>query len=187
MYRWAGFNSTTKPVLQSLIYNPRATAGNRFTRSANSTIARLYHSEALLLEDGRVLIAGSNPNEDANAKNQPFPDEKRIEVYHPSYLLSGLAKPVIQTLSTTNWFHNQVIQMSATIPSGNKPTAVLFTNGFVTHGVHMGQRQVELVVTVVSPGKFTLRAPPTPQLLPPGWYMLFVNDGPTPSGKIQFI
>ena len=31
----------------------------------------------------------------------------------------------------------------------------------------------QFVVTVVSP--------PTAQILPPGWYMLFLLDGPTPS------
>ncbi len=27
----------------------------------------------------------------------------------------------------------------------------------------------------------TVQAPPTAEILPPGWYMLFLLDGPTPS------
>jgi hypothetical protein len=184
MYRWAGFNTSSDPVLQSLIYNPKATVGNRFTRSATSTIARMYHSEALLLEDGRVLIAGSAPNAVANEANPPYPDEKRIEAYYPPYLVNGLKRPLIHALSTKYWFYRQTIELYANIYSEEKPTAVLFTNGFVTHGVHMGQRQVELVVTDVILGKYLLTVPPNAQILPPGWYMLFVNDGPTPSGTI---
>jgi hypothetical protein len=56
------------PVLQPVIYNPNAPAGSRFSSAGlgNSTVPRLYHSTALLLPDGSVMVAGSNPNADVN-------------------------------------------------------------------------------------------------------------------------
>lgn len=49
------------PVLQPVIYNPSAAAGSRFTTMPGSSIPRLYHSTAILLPSGEVLVAGSNP------------------------------------------------------------------------------------------------------------------------------
>jgi hypothetical protein len=46
--------------------------------TAPSRIPRLYHSIALLMPDGKVITAGSNPVRKA--------EELRIEVYWPPYL-----------------------------------------------------------------------------------------------------
>jgi hypothetical protein len=44
------------------MYNPKvANPNQRVTMAGSTTIARVYHSVALLLTDGRVWIAGSNP------------------------------------------------------------------------------------------------------------------------------
>jgi hypothetical protein len=47
---------------------------------------RLYHSGAILLPDGRVVVTGNNP--------MPGLEERRIEIYHPPYLFKG-ARPQI--------------------------------------------------------------------------------------------
>ncbi|MCJ1313280.1 hypothetical protein MMC25_006957 [Agyrium rufum] len=49
------------PVLQPLIYNPAAAAGSRFTSQPGTTIPRLYHSTAILIPSGEILVSGSNP------------------------------------------------------------------------------------------------------------------------------
>lgn len=49
------------PILQPVIYNPTAVSGSRFTTLPGSSISRLYHSTAILLPSGEVLVAGSNP------------------------------------------------------------------------------------------------------------------------------
>ncbi len=97
----------------------------------------MYHSETLLLEDGRVLISGSVPNADANALNMVYPNEKRLEVFIPSYLTSGLARPTFN-IQVLDWAYGQNVPLTATIPSRSLATikAVLHTNGFVTHSTH---------------------------------------------------
>jgi pyruvate/2-oxoglutarate dehydrogenase complex dihydrolipoamide acyltransferase (E2) component len=61
--------------------------------------------------------------------------------------------------------------------------AVLVAPGAVTHGVDMNQRHVELSVLGRVPGKgLNVRMPASPNIAPPGWYMLFVLDSTgTPS------
>ena len=50
------------PVYEPVIYNPSASAGSRFQTILPATaIPRLYHSAAVLLPSGEVLVSGSNP------------------------------------------------------------------------------------------------------------------------------
>lgn len=56
------FFKADNPVFQPVIYNPNAAAGSRFTTMPGSSIPRLYHSTAILLPSGEVLVAGSNPS-----------------------------------------------------------------------------------------------------------------------------
>ena len=49
------------PVYQPVIYNPSASAGSRFETMPAAAIPRLYHSAAVLLPSGEVLVSGSNP------------------------------------------------------------------------------------------------------------------------------
>ena len=50
------------PVYEPVIYNPSAPAGSRFQTILPATaIPRLYHSAAVLLPSGEVLVSGSNP------------------------------------------------------------------------------------------------------------------------------
>src|SRR5260221_2282675 len=102
----AGFAAATKPNLNAVLYNPSLPAGSRFSILGSTTIARMYHSEATLLPDGRVLISGSDP------QDKDFPEEYRVEVrlrlysitttkmnffvsqvFIPPYLAEGLKQP----------------------------------------------------------------------------------------------
>jgi hypothetical protein len=71
----AGFNLASDPNLSALLYDPSQPLGSRISILNNATIARMYHSEATLLPDGRVLLSGSDP------QTSGFPEELRIEVY----------------------------------------------------------------------------------------------------------
>lgn len=73
----AGFGLASDPNLGAVLYNPSAPVGQRFSILNNTIVARMYHSEATLLPDGRVLISGSDPNPTGV---QVYPEEFRIEV-----------------------------------------------------------------------------------------------------------
>jgi hypothetical protein len=54
---------------------------NTLSMAADSRVPRHYHSVAVLLPDGRVVTAGSNP--------QRRTEEMRVEVFWPPYLFAG--------------------------------------------------------------------------------------------------
>lgn len=58
-----GFELATDPTFAALLYDPTKALGQRWTQLASTNIPRLYHSVSLLLLDGTVMIAGSNPHE----------------------------------------------------------------------------------------------------------------------------
>jgi hypothetical protein len=99
-----GFLEAGNPALRTLIYDPTKPLGSRFTTGASSTIPRLYHSVALLLLDGTILVAGSNPNEQPVLKataQAPYITDFRVERYTPPNLAGAKAalRPVMVTLN----------------------------------------------------------------------------------------
>jgi hypothetical protein len=72
---------------------------------ANSTVAHLYHSEAILLLDGRVMVSGSDPQDGVH------PQEYRVEVFTPPYLLSGSPRPTF-SVQNKDWAYGQTVPLS---------------------------------------------------------------------------
>ena len=171
----AGFGLANQPNLNALLYDPSKPLHSRFTVMANTTIARMYHSEAITLLDGRVLISGSNPEDEVN------PEEYRIEVFNPPYLLSGLPRPSF-TIANTDWAHGQNnIPFTLGAAQRNGPiTVTLLGSVSSTHGNSMGARtlmpNMRCAGTVCS-----VDAPTNAHIAPPGWYQMFVLDGGIPA------
>jgi len=59
-----GFSMSRDAALTALLYDPELPFGQRFSQLASSPIPRVYHSVALLLLDGTIMVAGSNQNEE---------------------------------------------------------------------------------------------------------------------------
>ena len=80
MQGYAGFGLANNPNLQALLYDPTQPLGSRISILNNTIVARMYHSEAALLPDGRVLISGSGPQTDFPNGTVKYPEEFRVEV-----------------------------------------------------------------------------------------------------------
>ena len=93
----AGFGLARDPNYNALLYDPTKPVGQRFSILGNTIVARLYHSEATLLPDGRVLVSGSDPQTPGL-----YPEEFRVEVYIPPYLSQGFKQPTF-TITETDW------------------------------------------------------------------------------------
>src|SRR5664280_733039 len=81
---------------QAEIYDPST---DSWRAVASAVVARMYHSVALLLPDGRVVTAGNTPSKGQHvAWNQdPDHEEMRLEIYSPPYLFRG-SRPVITSV-----------------------------------------------------------------------------------------
>jgi hypothetical protein len=175
----AGFGLAEDPNLNAVLYDPSMPVNHRFSIMATTIVARLYHSEAMLLPDGRVLVSGSDPQDGKH------PQEYRVEVFNPPYILSGAAPPSFR-IENRDWNYGQGgIAITANIPSGNLAGVRVSMMAAVssTHGTAMGQRTLFLAVTCNGPaGEATcmLTAPPNQHIAPPGWYQIFVLDGKRP-------
>ncbi|THZ15339.1 galactose oxidase [Aureobasidium pullulans] len=192
-----GFGLARDPTFEALIYDPAKPLGQRFTTGASSTIPRLYHSVALLLLDGTLMIAGSNPVEQPVLKpttTDPYVTEFRVEIYTPPYLQGDNAKkrPTAITLSSKSLFANsQTFTVKFTAPTGAKAVKVaLYHGGFVTHSVHMSHRMAFLDTAGWKAGatdqQITVTMPPSANVAPPGPYVVYVVVDGVP-GVGQFV
>jgi hypothetical protein len=169
----AGFGLATSPNLNAILYDPTKAVNSRFTVMTNTTVACFYHSEAILIPDGRVLVSGSDPQDGVHSK------EYRVEIFVPPYLLSGLARPAY-TIQNKDWAYGQAVQI--TVTAGSTANLKVSLMGVVTstHGNSMGQRTIFPAFSC-SGNICTITAPPDANVSPPGWFQLFILDGPTPS------
>jgi Glyoxal oxidase N-terminus/Domain of unknown function (DUF1929) len=180
-----GFGLATDPTFEALIYDPTKALGQRWTTGASTNIPRLYHSVALLLLDGTLMIAGSNPVEQpvltASTQN-PYITEFRVEIYTPPYLQGAAAtkRPTAVALSSKALNANgSTFTVTFTVPAGAQAARVaLYYGGFVTHSVHMGHRMAFLDTTGWEAGSLaqtlTVTMPPNSNVAPPGPYVVYV-------------
>ncbi|KAF2025478.1 galactose oxidase [Setomelanomma holmii] len=169
----AGFGLAEDPNLNALLYDSRKPRHQRISVMANTTVARLYHSEAVVMDDGRVLVTGSDPEDNTH------PQEYRYEVFLPPYLLSGALQPVF-TLSQNDWAWEAQYSFTMSSSSGGDIKVSLLGSESSTHGSSMGAR-ILFPQFSCSGNACTVTAPKGPYVAPVGWYRMFVLDGPTPS------
>jgi Domain of unknown function (DUF1929)/Bacterial Ig domain len=144
-------------------------ATETWTTMASMAAPRLYHSTALLMPDGRVLVMGGGR---FNGINEPT-DQLSAQFYSPPYLFKG-ARPSITSAPASTTY-------GATFAVGTPDAArigsiSLIRLGSVTHAINMDQRLVPLGFTAGS-GSLSVQAPANANLAPPGYYMLFILDG----------
>ncbi|MBG0562705.1 galactose oxidase early set domain-containing protein [Actinoplanes aureus] len=181
-YRGGSYQGAKRSdLLTAQIYHPDS---NEFRTAAAPTVGRNYHSEALLLPDGRVLTMGSDPIYARNGRD-PGTFEQRIEIYSPPYLFGKGERPAV-TGGPTVVKHGG--KYTFTSPdAGRVRSARLVRPSAVTHGTDVDQRSVALTASAV-PGGVRVTVPKERGVLPSGWYMLFVTDDsgvPSPARWVQ--
>jgi hypothetical protein len=149
------------------IFDPKNPAAG-WSETVPMAHARGYHSSAILLTDGSVLMGGDPP--DAMG---PTPHDR----FFPGYYF--LPRPTIANAPATVGFGATFTVSTPDAPSIGE--VVLMRPGAVTHGFNQTQRYIGCAFTAAA-GALTVTSPPDGDVAPPGWYMLFiVNGGRVPS------
>lgn len=160
----------TSGVLPAEIWNPNTGV---WTTVASDSAARNYHSTAVLMPDGRVLVTGGG-----HVADNSGPGEFSAQIYSPPYLFNG-ARPTITSAPASASYAST---MSVSTPDAASIAGVnLVSLGADTHQGDMDEHFVPLSFTAGT-GGLTVQTPANSALAPPGYYMLFlVNSKGVPS------
>lgn len=198
---WAiGQSYADDPVLTPAIYDPSAPTGRRWSQGKDglkaSTVPRMYHSSAILLSDGSVMISGSNPNSDYNVGPKiRYPTEYRTELFYPSYYNERRPEPkgLISQFSYGGPAFD--VQLDSDDLFGNvsnvqNTQVVILRTGFSTHALNMGQRYLELEHSYTGYDNNTAtlhvrQLPRNPAIFAPGPAFIFVVVNGIPSVGLQ--
>ena len=167
-----GFNASAGAVLEAELWDPET---EEWTTLASMQKDRVYHSTALLLPDGKVIVGGGGrpPSEDDESV-----ENRNFEIFSPPYLFKG-PRPEITSSPTAVGYGES---FRVVTPDANDIEMVsLIRLGAATHAFDQNQRINKLVFTA-SAGELALEAPSLPALAPPGHYMLLlINNAGVPS------
>ncbi|XP_043721175.1 aldehyde oxidase GLOX1-like [Telopea speciosissima] len=205
----AGWENADDPVFNPVLYRPDNPPGFRFQIQNPSTIPRLYHSTAILIRDGRVLVGGSNPHVNYVFTNVRYPTELSLEAFSPEYLgpeFLNVRPTIISPVSQTKLLYGQELIMRFTMQTmeiiEKNIWVTMVAPSFTTHAFSMNQRllvlgggnvkfQGPLMVDGGDDQKLinwvydvTVNTPASTILAPPGYYLLFVVHDDIPSEGI---
>jgi hypothetical protein len=165
-----GFNDACNAVFAAELWDP---ATEQFSTLASAAERRLYHSSAILLPDGRVLVGGGG---EPAGENCPDAIHLNVEYYSPPYLFKG-ARPSL-TSAPSEVDYGQVFSVGS---SGTITKAGFIRLPSVTHAFDQNQMYIPLGFSQ-SGSTINISTPTSANSCPPGHYMLFViNSAGVPS------
>jgi FtsP/CotA-like multicopper oxidase with cupredoxin domain len=135
-----------------------------FQLGPNMKYPRGYHSAAILLPDGSVIMGGQGGGSDGSN----VPNER----YRPSYFFKP--RPTI-TGSPSTVAYGAAFSVQTPTPA-LIAEVVLMAPGAVTHAFNQNQRYVGCAITGTTATTVDANAPPDGNIAPPGYYLLFLVD-----------
>ena len=163
-----GFNDESNAEFSAELWDP---ATEKWTELSSMRIPRVYHSVALLLPDGRVLVGGGG--EGGNGTDEP-----NIEMFSPPYLFNpdgSLATRPRITAAPDSVARGASFQISSP-DAASVSRVTLVRTGSVTHSFNTTQLFIPLSFSQGGSDSVLVNAPGDPNVAPPGHYMLFVLD-----------
>jgi Domain of unknown function (DUF1929) len=159
------FNDAAGATLAAELWDP---ATGQWTTMASQQVPRVYHSSAVLLPDARVLVAGGGR---PKAKNGGV-NNLNAEIFWPPYFGRG-PRPTIWSAPSVMGY-GQPFNI-ATPDAGTVAHVRLLAYGSNTHTFDMTQRLRSLpFLSLPAENRIWLVMEPNRNLLPPGYYMLFL-------------
>ncbi|CAI0435839.1 unnamed protein product [Linum tenue] len=193
----AGWENGRDPVLNPVLYRPGNPAGSRFEVQNPTDVPRMYHSAAILLRDGRVLVGGSNPHVYYNFTGVMFPTDLSLEAFSPAYLdgrFDGVRPAIVSPAGGVGVGYGEKFVIRFTVSAGagevkgDDVAVTMLAPPFTTHSFGMNQRLLVLgseglrsVAAAAGSYEVTVRAPGSGNLAPAGYYMVFVVHREIPS------
>ena len=174
-------NPTHQDRLIAEIYDPTvsydpANPSAAFTEAAVMGTSRNYHATALLIPDGRVLVAGGEDNPHFGG------NQTSVELYEPPYFFKG-TRPTLASVGDTGGPSKEVaFGESFIVTAGTSDEAasieevVLIRPGAATHHTDTEQRHIPLNFSYSGGNTLQVTAPIDPTVALPGYYMLWIID-----------
>lgn len=165
---------------------------NTWTEMATGIRQRTYHNTAVLLPDGRVMVAGHSP---INTGYLSFTDlsdlgfapydgrDPSFEIYTPPYAMRNDRPEILsapKSLMPGDEFTIQVDQAE------DIDKVLLIRRTVMTHVVDSDQRAIELPVQGRNGRSIRLKMPETSNVVPAGVYMLFASKD-TEEGRVPSV
>ena len=180
-------NDPGSAVLNVEVYRHQTDTWITLPSTANTSIARNYHSVALLMPDGRVWMCGSNiraswsfhepgnyPGTLPNNAQDGITDNRHLEIelFEPWYYGRPDRPDIaVQTPAVSvGGSFNIGTQRAATVSR-----VAVIRVGSSTHSFNPDQRYVGLPFTR-SNGSLNVQLPDNENLLPPGYYLVYILD-----------